>query len=71
MSLRDAFTRYPSRITAPFEEYLDEGRDQDTQHRQWAEILPAYQPVEAGPIAGHQLDVVSESEMRRDVKFDL
>lgn len=63
MSLRDAFTRHPDWIATSLEKYLDKGRNQNTQHRQWTEILPTYQPIETRPVAGHQFDIVGKSEI--------
>lgn len=62
MSLGDAFVRHPGRVSATFEKYLHKRCDQNTQHRQWAQVLPTYEPIEARPVTSHQFDVVGESK---------
>lgn len=59
--LRHALDRVPRRIRAAVRHQLDERRRQYGDHGHRRHVLPANEPIQAGPRTGHQFDVVREA----------
>ena len=53
----------PRQVPAAFDNNFGEGSDDDDQHGQRRQVLPAKHPVDSGPGSRHQFDIVSETRI--------
>ena len=58
----------PRQVPAAFDNNFGEGSDDDDQHGQRRQVLPAKHPVDSGPGSRHQFDIVSETRIFSNIK---
>ena len=58
----------PRQVPAAFDNNFGERSDDDDQHGQRRQVLPAKHPVDSGPGSRHQFDIVSETRIFSNIK---